>query len=176
MSPFSNRKAIWGSSCTSFRVFWTLGYFGKTGAKYLKTMGRVTQKVIQSVKPYITCQMRPYSSINAIQNYIPVLAFLGNWVIGGNLTHYILNHGDRFTESDPTFHIKWDLPQKPRPFEGQVIPVSMYSKHWGKSGKLAPNTSNHREEYTKSDPKCSPQHFISNETLLKSKDQLKDKL
>ena len=110
-----------------------------------------TQKFIHSVKLHILHQMKPYSRVKTnwelSDTCISIFGELGQVrKLGPNVP----NHGHQQTESHPskvlnsTFYIKWSLTKIQIPFEGWFTPVLVYLGHWGKSGKLQPNTQIHK--------------------------------
>ena len=152
--------------------------FGETGPKYPQIMYRDTWKVIQSLQLLVSHQMRSYSSVIVLcgSSYT---YFIGIWVLG------------KFRETGPEypksrtgthekwskifsflFHIKWD-------FTLVRVELYLFSQvlgYCGNLGKLSPNTPNHAQRHTKSNPKTSAPHLKSNEVLLSCQGHLRFQL
>ena len=121
----------------------------------------------------------PLSSVGWAIRVSQILKYWGNL---GKLDPNTPNHitcWDTWKESKVfsfLFHIKWDLTLVSRASVDWVIPVSQVLGCWGNLGKLGPNTPNHAQRHTKSNPKTSVPHLTSNEVLLLCQGQLRAQL
>ena len=140
-------------------------------------MGRYKLKVITSLQPLISHQMRPYSSFNALLGW-SYTCFTGTQV-EGNLEKLGLDTPDHVHG-----HIKFNSKSSALSFTSNETYSSVKvlcrlgypcwegSRYWESLVKLASNTLNHVQGHIERNPKCSAPYFTSSETLLKCPDPL----
>ena len=108
-----------------------------------------TQKFIRSVEIDTLHQMKPYSRVKT--NWQPSDKSVSVFreleqvrEIGPKCPKsWASRHGKSFKVLNSRFYIKWRFTQIQIPFKGWFTPLLVCLGHWGKSGKLRPNTQNH---------------------------------
>ena len=132
-------------------------------------MCRDTWKVIQCLQLLFWNQMRPYSSVKSLCG-LSYSCFPGTRVLrqlGETGPEYPKSrariHKKESKVFSSLFYIKWDLTLVSRVSVDWVIPVSQVLEYWDNLGKPNPNTPNHAQEHTKSNPRTSAPHLTSNE-------------